>query len=87
MRVEEMERRLQRNPKLRWRVYKRKAIIEPAIGLNETGTLIWELCDGSKTIRDIVEYLSREFSGDPSHIRESVVKFIDLLLRQASSNN
>ena len=32
-----------------------------AVYLNETGALIWELCDGKRTIIDIIEMLSGQY--------------------------
>lgn len=69
----------QRNPRVRWRIYKGKVIIPPAYGLNETASEIWKLCDGTRTIKDIIEHIKKNYEASPSEIEKTVIDFIFLM--------
>jgi len=50
---------------------------EAALALNETGAAIVRLCDGARSIDEIVEQLSRKFrSADRDALMREVVDFI-----------
>jgi len=50
---------------------------EAALALNETGAAIVRLCDGARSIDEIVEQLSRKFRGaDRDALMREVVDFI-----------
>ncbi len=70
-----------RNPRLRWRIYRGKAIIFPSIGLNESGTSIWLLCDGKRSVKEIIDHLAKEYDLQPDEIRDSVLEFIKDLIK------
>ncbi|RMF92189.1 MAG: PqqD family protein [Candidatus Schekmanbacteria bacterium] len=66
------------------RIENAKAVIfDDSVGepylLNETGTLIWQLCDGNLKIKEIIEILCQQFEDDPSRIEKEVLDFIDKL--------
>ena len=44
--------------------------------LNSVGTRIWELCDGERTLAEIVAALAAEFEADERTIREDAERFI-----------
>ncbi|MBN1999190.1 pyrroloquinoline quinone biosynthesis peptide chaperone PqqD [candidate division KSB1 bacterium] len=44
--------------------------------LNDIGTRIWELCDGSKTVNDIIQALSGEFDADTDQIGNDTIEFL-----------
>jgi len=50
-----------------------------AIHLNETATLIWKLCDGSRTVQDIVDLLNKEFPDAVADIAVDVREAVELL--------
>lgn len=60
-------------------MYKNKTIIAPAKGLNETGTVIWQLCDGTKTVQEIIDCLRTIYVGHPEEITNSVLKFFRVM--------
>jgi pyrroloquinoline quinone biosynthesis protein D len=53
---------------------------EGMIRVQGTGQKILELCDGQRTVDEIVSTLSAEFSGaDPAKIRQDVASFLEAL--------
>jgi len=50
-----------------------------AIHLNETATLIWKLCDGSRSVQDIVDLLRKEFPASEADIAVDVREAVELL--------
>ena len=51
-----------------------------AVYLNETGALIWELCDGERTISDIIEILSQQYPESGAQIETDVKDLIPQLI-------
>lgn len=51
-----------------------------AVYLNETGALIWELCDGERTIFDIIEILSQHYPESGAQIENDVKDLITRLI-------
>lgn len=47
--------------------------------LNENGGRIWELCDGSSAVSDIVNNLCAEYDASPETIRADVLELLDEL--------
>jgi pyrroloquinoline quinone biosynthesis protein D len=52
---------------------------EGMIRVQGTGQKILELCDGQRTVQEIVTALSGVYSADPVKIREDVGSFLDAL--------
>ncbi len=53
---------------------------EGMIRVQGTGQKILELCDGQRTVSEIVTTLSAEYSGaDPAKVREDVGSFLEAL--------
>jgi coenzyme PQQ biosynthesis protein PqqD len=50
--------------------------------LDEVGATIWELCDGSRSVGDIVTLLCAEFDAPESTVRADVLEFIADLRRE-----
>lgn len=50
--------------------------------LDEVGARIWELCDGSRAIAQIVDVLCDEFDAPEAIVRADVLEFIDDLRRE-----
>lgn len=51
-----------------------------AVYLNESGALIWELCDGKRTISDIVGLLSEQYPESRAQIETDVETLIAQLI-------
>jgi hypothetical protein len=77
--IDLMSKRPVRNPKLKFRLYKHKAVIFPAYGLNETGTEIFLLCNGEKTVMEIIDILANKYKESKEYITEAVVSFLKKL--------
>jgi len=50
--------------------------------LNETAARIWELSDGTRTIRTIIGVISEEFAVDEEQAEKDIVELIDQLTRK-----
>lgn len=55
-----------------------------AIHLNETAAAIWKLCDGTRTVKDLVDCLLPEFPSAEARISHEVQETIELLLRDGA---
>lgn len=55
-----------------------------AIHLNGTAAVIWKLCDGTRTAKDLVGDLADEFPDAQPKISEEVQEAVDLLLRDGA---
>ena len=55
-----------------------------AIHLNETATLIWKLCDGSRTVQDIIDLLKKEFLDSEADIALDVREAVELLVKEGA---
>ncbi len=55
-----------------------------AIYLNETARVIWQLCDGERSIGTIVEILSAEFPEAATSIERDVIETIERLTGEAA---
>ncbi|WP_339136667.1 MAG: PqqD family protein [Candidatus Electrothrix sp. GW3-4] len=51
-----------------------------SIYLNETGALIWELCDGKRSIREIIDILMAAYPESRESIQAGVVEIITSLV-------
>ena len=47
---------------------------------NETGALIWELCDGTRTVADIVKVLAEAFPESGDEIESGVISIVEDLV-------
>jgi len=50
--------------------------------LNETGQAIWQKLDGQKTLGEVAEALSQEFSHPPDQIKADVLGFASEMVRR-----
>ena len=55
-----------------------------AIHLNGTAAAIWKLCDGTRSVNDLVDCLAAEFPNAKSRIAPEVRETIDQLLRDGA---
>jgi pyrroloquinoline quinone biosynthesis protein D len=47
--------------------------------LNEVGSRVWELCDGTRTVGDVVGVLAEEFDAPGETIRDDVLELLEEL--------
>ncbi len=50
------------------------------IYLNETGAMIWKLCDGKKTIADMIDILTETYPESSKQIEAGVIDIINRLV-------
>jgi pyrroloquinoline quinone biosynthesis protein D len=50
--------------------------------LDEVGAMIWELCDGTRAVADIVAILCEEFDAAESTVWDDVLEFVGDLRRE-----
>ena len=55
-----------------------------AIHLNDTATVIWKLCDGSRTVQDIIDLLTKEYPGAETAVAADVREAIELLVSEGA---
>jgi len=54
-------------------------IVGSKITLNPIGALIWEMCDGSHSVGEIVDAISRRFGVDREQVSQDVRRFLERL--------
>ena len=50
--------------------------------MNETGTAIWNMLDGKKTMKEIIAGLKKEFVAGPEEITRDVIGIVEELLKR-----
>lgn len=74
-----------RSKKLAWRIIEGEAVVLPLDNpageerlnkFNATATRIWELCDGKRTVKDIISQLKDEYLVDYEKVRSETEKII-----------
>jgi coenzyme PQQ biosynthesis protein PqqD len=55
-----------------------------AIHLNDSATVIWKLCDGSRSVQDIVDLLAKEYPGSEAAVAADVREAIELLVSEGA---
>jgi pyrroloquinoline quinone biosynthesis protein D len=55
-----------------------------AIHLNDTASVIWKLCDGSRTVQEIIDVLKGEYPGSESAVESDVREAIELLVGEGA---
>lgn len=60
-------------------IYRRPS--KTAIYLNDTATVIWKLCDGTRTMQQIGDLLAESYPDNAAEIRADVKATIDELVR------
>ena len=69
-------------PGCRWGTHGEQPVVlvpEGMIRVQGTGRGILELCDGQRTIQEIVAALSKQYNADPAKIAEDVSSFLEAL--------
>jgi len=65
-----------------WREYERGSLIENGIVLNETATFIWKLCDGKRSINQIIHEIMKEYNVSKEKAKKDVLDWIETLLKE-----
>jgi hypothetical protein len=55
-----------------------------ATPLNESGARVWQMCDGTHSVHQIVAHLIECYDGEPDQIDRDTRDFLAVLLRQGS---
>jgi len=63
-----------------WRQYEKGSLLENGLALNETATFIWNLCDGKKSINEIVVEVEKIYEIDQKKAKSDVVACLDILI-------
>jgi len=50
--------------------------------MNETGTEIWNMLDGKKTVREVAEALTRKYLAEPGELEQDVAGIVTELLKR-----
>jgi hypothetical protein len=50
--------------------------------MNETGTEIWNMLDGKKTVQEVVEALTQQYRAEPAEIERDVAGIVTELLKR-----
>jgi len=50
--------------------------------MNETGTEIWRMLDGTKTIGEVISALTAQYQADPGEIEQDVTGIVTELLKR-----
>jgi pyrroloquinoline quinone biosynthesis protein D len=55
-----------------------------AIHLNDTASVIWKLCDGVRTVQEIIDLLKNQYPGSETAIAADVREAVKLLLGEGA---
>ena len=61
-----------------------KPTSQKALGLNETASVIWQLCDGSRSAKDVSEELSTIYPDQADTISSDVAETVELLCKEGA---
>ena len=75
-----------KNDNIAWRIIDGEAfLVNPKDSLiyplNSVATRIWELLDGEKTTKEIVDTIQKEFKKDKAIIEKDALSFLEKLLK------
>ena len=78
--------RYERLPSVRWRAIEGRVVLIDAdegelLHLNEVGSRVWELLDGTRSVAQLVDELHTGFDVSPARLRKDVSRFIRRLHR------
>lgn len=65
-----------------WREYEKGSLIENGIVLNETATFIWKLCDGKRTLNQIILEIMKEYDVSKEKAKKDVLEWVKTLLKE-----
>jgi len=67
-----------------WREYEKGSLIENGIALNETATFIWKLCDGKRTINEIISIMVDKYDVERKVAEKDIVDCIKILVKNGA---
>jgi hypothetical protein len=79
-----LEMKPKRSPHIKWRRDVDSVVLynpqkREMNNLNVVGALIWELCDGGSTLREIAHIVSEEFGEDEDIVLRDIQEFLEKL--------
>jgi coenzyme PQQ biosynthesis protein PqqD len=82
-----LDKKVTRDENVAWRIIGDEAVLLSAEdssvhSLDAVGTRIWELCDGEKTVSEIIDQVVSEFEVDRETAEKDVVEFIEELMQK-----
>ena len=85
-----LDKKVTRDENVAWRIIGDEAVLLSAEdssvhSLDAVGTRIWELCDGEKTVKEIIDQVVAEFEVDHETAEKDVVEFIEELMQKEKS--
>jgi len=85
-----LDKKVTRDENVAWRIIGDEAVLLSAEdssvhSLDAVGTRIWELCDGEKTVSEIIDQVVSEFEVDRETAEKDVVEFIEELMQKEKS--
>ncbi len=85
-----LDKKVTRDENVAWRIIGDEAVLLSAEdssvhSLDAVGTRIWELCDGEKTVTEIIDQVVSEFEVDRETAEKDVVEFIQELMQKEKS--
>lgn len=80
----DLDRYITRDPDAAWRVFEDGAVIVSPTesvmhSLNQVGTRIWELADGTLTLTEILDMIVDEFEVDRVQAEKDITEFCQVL--------
>jgi len=66
----------------KWREYKKGSLIENGIVLNKTATFIWKLCDGKRSVNQIIREVLKKYNTSEERVKGDVLDWIETLLKE-----
>lgn len=80
----DLDRYITRDPDAAWRVFEDGAVIVSPTesvmhSLNQVGTRIWELADGTLTLTEILDMVVDEFEVDRAQAEKDITEFCQVL--------
>jgi hypothetical protein len=82
-----MRHKVQRQKEVAWRLIDGEAVIitpsdSTMHSLNESGTRIWELISGNRTLGEVAEAVQVEFDVDAERARKDTLWFVECLAKK-----
>jgi hypothetical protein len=65
-----------------WREYKNGSLVENGIALNKTATFIWKLCNGKRTVNQIILNVLQKYNIPEERAKKDVLDWIKILVEE-----
>lgn len=70
------------HPECVWRKYLKGIVIEPGLALNETGAILFEHCDGTRTIEQICDIILTEYQISKAECLQDTIEMCEEMHEQ-----